>query len=87
MRTPKLAGEDKRTAYVHMLNSTMTATERTMCCVLENFQTEDGVRVPEALQPFMMGMDFIPFKKAFDAKGKLIDRPKPAEVGADAPAA
>lgn len=31
--------------------------------------------MPEALQPFMMGIDFIPFKKAFDGKGKLVDRP------------
>lgn len=27
-------------------------------------------------QPFMMGIKFIPFRKAYDAKGKLIDRPK-----------
>jgi seryl-tRNA synthetase len=38
------------------------ATERTLCCLLENYQTADGVRVPEVLQPFMMGIDFIPFK-------------------------
>ena len=47
--------------YVHMLNSTLTATSRTLCCILENYQTNDGVRVPEALQPFLGGMDFIPF--------------------------
>ncbi|GMY23399.1 serine--trna ligase [Fagus crenata] len=35
--------------YVHLLNSTLTATERTMCCILENYQREDGVEVPEAL--------------------------------------
>ena len=29
--------------YVHLLNSTLTATERTMCCILENHQKEDGV--------------------------------------------
>ena len=57
-----------------MLNSTLTATERTLCCVLENYQTPDGVRVPPVLQPFMMGIDFIPFKKMYDAKGKLVDR-------------
>ena len=35
--------------------------------------------MPEVLQPFMMGIDFIPFRKQFDAKGKLVDRPaKPA---------
>ncbi len=48
--------------YVHLLNSTLTATERTLCCILENYQTKDGVKVPEKLQPFMMGMDFLPFR-------------------------
>ena len=27
--------------YVHCLNSTLCATERAMCCLLENYQTED----------------------------------------------
>lgn len=49
--------------YVHMLNSTLTATERTICCILENYQREDGVEIPEALQPFMRGVTFLPFKK------------------------
>ena len=31
-------------AFVHMLNGTLTATERTLCCVLENYQTPDGIR-------------------------------------------
>lgn len=35
--------------YVHMLNGTMCATERTMCCILENYQTPEGVNVPEVL--------------------------------------
>lgn len=47
--------------YVHMLNATLVATTRTICAILENYQTDDGVLVPEALQPFMGGMDFIPF--------------------------
>jgi len=59
-----------------MLNSTLTATERTLCCVLENYQTPDGVKVPEFLQPFMPGIDFIPFRKAFDTNGKLVELPK-----------
>jgi seryl-tRNA synthetase len=46
-----------------MLNSTLTATERTLCCILENYQKEDGVAVPKALQPFMGGIDFLPFKR------------------------
>ena len=27
-----------------MLNGTLSATERTLCCILENYQTPDGVR-------------------------------------------
>merc|ERR1719409_390212 len=45
----------------HMLNSTLCATERAMCCLVENYQTKDGVRVPRALQPFMLGQEFLPF--------------------------
>ncbi|MCO5549983.1 hypothetical protein L7F22_003460 [Adiantum nelumboides] len=48
--------------YVHLLNSTLTATERTLCCILENYQTDEGVNIPEALQPFMHGIKFIPFQ-------------------------
>ena len=36
-----------------MLNATMCATTRTICAILENYQTEDGVLVPEVLKPFM----------------------------------
>ena len=59
--------------YVHMLNSTLTATERTICCILENYQRENGVEIPEVLQPFMGGETFLPFKAkpvAADTKGK-----------------
>ncbi|KAK8936738.1 hypothetical protein KSP39_PZI011912 [Platanthera zijinensis] len=54
--------DEQTKQYVHMLNSTLTATERTICCILENYQREDGVVVPEALQPYMGGIDFLPFK-------------------------
>ncbi|TYH85726.1 hypothetical protein ES332_D02G289100v1 [Gossypium tomentosum] len=58
--------------YVHLLNSTLTATERTMCCILETYQKEDGVEIPEVLQPYMGGKSFLPFKTkpAPEAKGK-----------------
>ena len=46
--------------YVHMLNSTLCATTRVICCILENNQTDTGIKVPEVLQPYL-GMDFIPF--------------------------
>ena len=49
--------------YVHMLNGTLCATQRTMCCIMENYQTEEGLRVPEVLVPFMGGVDFIPYSK------------------------
>lgn len=41
--------EQKKT-YVHALNATLCATERAMCCVLENYQTEDVSFAP-AMKP------------------------------------
>lgn len=32
---------DARKSYVHALNATLCATERTLCCILENYQNED----------------------------------------------
>jgi hypothetical protein len=32
---------DLKKTYVHALNATLCATERTLCCVLENYQRED----------------------------------------------
>lgn len=52
---------DREKKYVHMLNSTLCATGRAICCILENYQEENGVRVPEVLVPFMGGIDFLPF--------------------------
>ncbi|KAL8404082.1 hypothetical protein RB594_009078 [Gaeumannomyces avenae] len=51
-------------SYVHCLNSTLTATSRTMCCLLENYQTETGFKVPEPLRKYLPGApDFIPFTR------------------------
>jgi tRNA synthetase class II core domain (G, H, P, S and T) len=47
--------------FVHMLNATLCATERTICCLLENFQTAAGVRIPEVLQPYMFGLKRMKF--------------------------
>ncbi|KAJ9103097.1 hypothetical protein QFC21_002519 [Naganishia friedmannii] len=49
--------------FVHMLNGTLCATERALCCVVENYQTPDGLRIPKVLQPYMQGRDFIPYTK------------------------
>jgi seryl-tRNA synthetase len=53
--------EDRKAEYVHMLNSTLCATGRAICCILENYQTPTGVVVPEVLRPFMGGLEFMPF--------------------------
>eukprot|EP00766_Chilomastix_caulleryi_P000587 gnl/Chilomastix_caulleri/1572.p1 GENE.gnl/Chilomastix_caulleri/1572~~gnl/Chilomastix_caulleri/1572.p1 ORF type:complete len:270 (+),score=114.18 gnl/Chilomastix_caulleri/1572:79-810(+) len=53
-------GKDGRPQYVHMLNATLTATERTLCCLVETHQTPTGVKVPKPLQPFV-GTDFLPY--------------------------
>ncbi|XP_066559136.1 serine--tRNA ligase, cytoplasmic [Amia ocellicauda] len=39
--------------FVHMLNATMCATTRVICAILENYQTEEGVVIPEKLRCFM----------------------------------
>ncbi|CAH0389683.1 unnamed protein product [Bemisia tabaci] len=51
--------------YVHMLNSTVCATTRVICAILETFQTETGVTVPEILRPYMPERyrEEIPFTK------------------------
>lgn len=49
-----------------MLNATMCATTRVICAVLENYQEENGIRVPEVLRDFMPEKyrELIPFVKA-----------------------
>ncbi|XP_022649289.1 probable serine--tRNA ligase, cytoplasmic [Varroa jacobsoni] len=44
---------NEKAQYVHMLNATMCATTRVICCILENYQEEDGIRVPEVLRSWM----------------------------------
>ena len=45
----------EQTRFVHTLNSTLVATERTMVTIIENYQTINGtVEVPDALQKYMM---------------------------------
>nr|UXY88384.1 seryl-tRNA synthetase [Cryptomonas curvata] len=46
--------------FVYMLNSTLCATSRVICCVLENYQTDSGVIIPDVLKNYM-GISFIPF--------------------------
>jgi seryl-tRNA synthetase len=59
----KKAGEREK-KFVHMLNSTLCATSRVICCLVENYQREDGVEVPAVLQSFLGGDSFLPFVNA-----------------------
>ena len=46
--------------FVHTLNSSGVALARTFVAVLETFQNADGsVTVPEALRPYMRGLEKI----------------------------
>jgi seryl-tRNA synthetase len=58
------------------------ATERTLCCILENYQTPEGFNVPEVLRKYIPGNpEFLPFVKEWkpqkDEKG-IPERPKQA---------
>jgi seryl-tRNA synthetase len=45
----------EQTRFVHTLNSTLVATERTMVTIIENYQTAKGtVEIPSVLQKYMM---------------------------------
>ncbi|KAK6430883.1 Cytosolic seryl-tRNA synthetase [Oleoguttula sp. CCFEE 5521] len=74
--------------YCHALNSTLCATERALCCVLENYQTPDGLNVPEVLRKYIPGQpEFLPYVKelpkdstSLKVKGKVDgakDKPAP----------
>jgi seryl-tRNA synthetase len=48
------------TQLVHTLNGSGLAVGRTLVAVLENYQQKDGsIAIPEALKPYMGGMEFI----------------------------
>jgi seryl-tRNA synthetase len=52
--------DGKGTRHVHTLNGSGLAVGRTLIAVLENYQNADGtVTVPEALRPYMGGLDTI----------------------------
>jgi len=52
--------------YVHMLNSTLCATTRTICAIMENYQTADGVVVPDVLQPYLGGLKIFPYVRKLE---------------------
>ncbi|HEX7621632.1 MAG TPA: serine--tRNA ligase, partial [Anaerolineales bacterium] len=49
-----------KTRFVHTLNGSGLGMPRTLIAVLENYQQADGsVKVPEALLPWMGGVEII----------------------------
>ena len=51
---------EKGTRFVHTLNGSGLAVGRTLIAVMENYQQADGtVRVPEALKPYMGGLEVL----------------------------
>ncbi|SFR34335.1 seryl-tRNA synthetase [Robiginitalea myxolifaciens] len=44
--------EDNKTQLAHTLNGSALALPRVLAGLLENFQEEDGIRIPEVLQPY-----------------------------------
>ncbi len=51
-------GEDKKSQLLHTLNGSALALPRILAAILENNQTEAGIRVPSALIPYT-GFEFI----------------------------
>ena len=51
---------DNKTDFVHTLNGSALAVGRTLVAILENYQQADGsVLIPQALQPYLGGLDRI----------------------------
>ncbi|MEM3791614.1 MAG: serine--tRNA ligase [Candidatus Micrarchaeaceae archaeon] len=57
--------EGGKRKYVHTLNGTALAVERTIVAIIENYCNEKGeIEVPKALVPYMNGLEYIrPLKK------------------------
>lgn len=53
---------DNRKKYAHALNSTLCATERALCCVLENYQTE----TVRSLKPWLAFLPLIIYSREFE---------------------
>lgn len=59
IRTGKIGSKEEKD-IVHTLNSTAIATERTICCLIENYQNEDhSIIIPEVLRKYMNGKKII----------------------------
>ena len=56
VRVKKSSKKKKRNSHAHFVNATLVASQRTACCVLENYYDGGvGVRVPDVLVSYMDG--------------------------------
>ena len=53
---------NEETRLVHTLNSTLVATQRTLVALIENYQSPDGIIIPNVLQKYIGGNSIIKFK-------------------------
>lgn len=54
----RFKGDSKKTELCHTLNGSALALPRIVAALLENHQTKDGIKIPEAIVPFV-GFDVI----------------------------
>ncbi|MGD1839253.1 MAG: serine--tRNA ligase [Nitrososphaeraceae archaeon] len=47
---------NENTKLVHTLNSTLVAIQRTLVAIMENYQTRNGIEIPDALQNYIGGI-------------------------------
>ena len=73
----------KGTEFVHTLNGSALAVPRVWAAIVENYRNPDGaVTVPEALRPYMRGIDVIAPGDQPHAPARLQEFPR--AIGADA---
>ncbi len=48
----RIKGDDKKNRLAHTLNGSALALARIVAALLENNQTQEGIRIPKALQPY-----------------------------------
>ena len=61
----RVKGEDGNKYFAHTLNNTVVAPPRMLIAFLENnLQADGSVKIPEALRPYMGGMEVITEKKS-----------------------
>ena len=60
--------------FVHTLNGTAAAIPRLLIAILEQLQSEDGqsVRIPDVLQPYMIGCKQIPDHQMFPHRNEVV---------------